>query len=243
MFIRQVDVFAAYVAYTDHEIGRVIQAVDDMGKLDNTLVIYICGDNGGSAEGTEIGTPNEVASFNGVDVPVADQLKNFYDAWGSDLTYNHMVVAENSAKLKEMQEIFWREAEKYQVLPLNSTVATRLVTPRPSITAGRDVFTWTMPLTGTPNGDAPSILNASYHFEADIDVPQGGAEGMLITQGGRFGGYGFYLLKGKPVFRWNLVDLERLRWEGPQALSPGKHTLEFEFTYDGSAWARLPITA
>jgi arylsulfatase len=239
MFIRQVDVFAAYVAYTDHEIGRVIQAVDDMGKLDNTLVIYISGDNGGSAEGTEIGTPNEVASFNGVDVPVADQLKNFYDAWGSDLTYNHMVVAENPAKLKEMQEIFWREAEKYQVLPLNSTVATRLVTPRPSITAGRDVFTWTMPLTGTPNGDAPSILNASYHFEADIDVPQGGAEGMLITQGGRFGGYGFYLLKGKPVFRWNLVDLERLRWEGPQALSPGKHTLEFEFTYDGLGMGTL----
>ena len=83
MFIRQVDVFAAYVAYTDHEIGRVIQAVEDMGKLDNTLIIYISGDNGTSAEGTLIGTPNEVAMFNGVDVPVEDQLKYFYDAWGS----------------------------------------------------------------------------------------------------------------------------------------------------------------
>src|SRR4029079_13035679 len=75
MFLRQVDVFAAYVAYTDHEIGRVIQSIDDMGKLDNTIVIYISGDNGGSAEGTLIGTPNEVASFNGINVPVADQLK------------------------------------------------------------------------------------------------------------------------------------------------------------------------
>ena len=75
MFIRQVDVFAAYVAYTDHEIGRVIQAVEDMGKLDNTLIIYINGDNGTSAEGRLIGTPNEVAMFNGVQVPVEDQLK------------------------------------------------------------------------------------------------------------------------------------------------------------------------
>src|SRR6266568_1970739 len=92
MFIRRVDVFAAYVAYTDHEIGRVIQAVEDMGKLDNTLIIYINGDNGTSAEGTLLGTPNEVAMFNGAEVSVADQLKYWYDIWGSDLTYNHMAV-------------------------------------------------------------------------------------------------------------------------------------------------------
>jgi arylsulfatase A-like enzyme len=92
LFIRQVEVYAAYLAYTDHEIGRVIQAVEDMGKLDNTLIIYISGDNGSSAEGTVIGTPNEVAMFNGVNVPVEDQLKYFYDVWGSDQTYNHMAV-------------------------------------------------------------------------------------------------------------------------------------------------------
>jgi len=92
MFIRQVDVYAAYLAYTDYEIGRVIQAVEDMGKLDNTLIIYISGDNGSSAEGQLIGTPNEVAMFNGVQVPVGDQLKYFYDVWGTDRTYNHMAV-------------------------------------------------------------------------------------------------------------------------------------------------------
>src|SRR5215475_14270945 len=92
LFIRQVDVYAAYLAYTAHEIGRVIQAVEDMGKLDNTLIIYISGDNGSSAEGTLVGTPNEVAMFNGVTVPVEDQLKYFYEAWGSDKTYNHMAV-------------------------------------------------------------------------------------------------------------------------------------------------------
>jgi arylsulfatase A-like enzyme len=92
MFIRQADVYAAYLAYTDHEIGRVIQAVEDLGELDNTLIIYISGDNGSSAEGTVLGTPNEVASFNGVSVPVTDQLKYFYDVWGFDRTYNHMAV-------------------------------------------------------------------------------------------------------------------------------------------------------
>jgi arylsulfatase len=64
-------------------------------------------------------------------------------------------------------------------------------------------------------------------------MPQQGADGMIVTQGGRFGGYGFYVLKGKPVFVWNLVDLKRVRWEGAQVLSPGRHTLEFDFKYDG----------
>jgi arylsulfatase len=386
LFLRQVEIFAAYAAETDYEIGRVIQAIDDLGKLENTLVIYIEGDNGTSAEGTLDGTPNEVAMFNGVNPPVEAQLKYFYDAWGTDRTYNHMAVpwawafdtpfswtkqivshfggtrqgmaiswpkaikdkggirnqfhhvidivptileaaripqpeyvdgipqkpiegvsmmytfdkananapstrktqyfemmadraiyhdgwiagtkvmrppwvhfppkmsaldypwelydlrsdwtqaddvaAKYPAKLKELQDLFWKEAEKYQVLPLDDSLITRLITPRPSLTAGRNVFTWVRPITGVPNGDAPSLLNASYNVKAEIEVPQGGAEGMLITQGGRFGGYGFYLLKGKPVFLWNLVDLKRVRWEGPE-LPPGKHTVEFDFRYEG----------
>src|SRR6266516_259999 len=92
LFSRQAEVFAGYTAYTDHEIGRVIQAVEDIGKLDNTLIIYIASDNGNSAEGSLNGTPNEVAQFNSVEVPIADQLRYFYDVWGSDKTYNHMAV-------------------------------------------------------------------------------------------------------------------------------------------------------
>jgi arylsulfatase A-like enzyme len=387
LFLRQVEVFAAYAAYADNEIGRVIQAVEDMGKLDNTLIIYIEGDNGTSSEGQPNGTPNEVAMFNQVNPTVEEQLKYFYDVWGTDRTYNHMSIgwawafdtpfswtkqiashfggtrqgmaiswpavikdkggirnqfhhvidvvptileaahiqqpkvvdgipqspiegvsmmytfdAKNANapsthttqyfemfadraiyhdgwiastkvlrppwvtlaknlpgpldypwelydlrndwtqyedvavkypdKLKELQALFMKEAEKYQVLPLDSSVVTRLITPRPSLSAGRTSFTWTQPITGTPNGDAPSILNASYTFKVDVEIPQGGAEGMLITQGGRFAGYGFYLLKSKPVFTWNLVDLKRVRWEGPE-LAPGKHQLEFDFRYDG----------
>jgi len=386
LFIRQVDVFAAYTAYADHEIGRVIQAIEDMGKLDNTLIIYINGDNGTSAEGQPNGTPNEVAMFNQVNPSVEDQLKYFYDVWGTDRTYNHMsigwawafdtpfswtkqiashfggirqgmaiswpnvikdkggirnqfhhvidivptilevahikapqivdgikqspiegvslmytfdkknenaasthktqyfemfgdralyhegwiastkvmrapwdtlvpktnvldfpwelydlrndwtqaddIAAKNPAKLKELQDLFWTEAAKYQVLPLDASVATRIIAPRPSLSAGRNLFTWTQPLTGVPNGDAPSLLNTSYNYKAEIEIPQGGADGMLVTQGGRFGGYGFYILKNKPVFLWNLVDLKRVRWEGPE-LSPGRHTIEFDFKYAG----------
>jgi hypothetical protein len=156
-----------------------------------------------------------------------------------DWTQSEDLATQHPKKLKELQELFWKEAEKYQVLPLDATVATRLIAPRPSITAGRNVFTWTAPLTGTPNGDAPSVLNASYNFKAEVEVPGGGAEGMLITQGGRFAGYGFYVLKGKPVFLWNLLDLKRVRWEGPEVLSPGRHVLEFDFKYDGLGMGTL----
>ena len=138
-----------------------------------------------------------------------------------------------------MDKLFWEEAAKYQVMPLDASVATRLVTPRPSLSAGRSVFTYSGEMTGTPNGDAPSILNASYNFKAEVEIPQGGGEGMIVTQGGRFGGYGFYVLKGMPVFTWNLVDLKRIKWQGTEALSPGKHTLEFDFKYNGLGMGTL----
>ncbi len=382
------EVFAAYSAYDDHEIGRVIQAIEDMGKLDNTLVIYINGDNGTSAEGGPLGTPNEVAFFNGVAVPVEDQMK-FYDVWGTEQTYNHMSAGwswafdtpftwfkQNASKLggirqcmavswpghikdqgglreqfthvidvvptildvtgihapeyvdgikqapiegtsfaytfdaknakspsrhstqyfemmgqwalyhdgwllstkvnrapweafgaanpdplnnqtlelydldkdfsqsqnladkhpdkvKEMKKLFIEEAQKYRVFPLDASVAARIVAPRPNITAGRTEFVYTRPMIGLPQGDSPMLLDSSYTITADITVPEGGAEGMILTSGGRFAGYGFYLLKGKPVFLWNLIDLKRIKWEGPDALAPGKHTVAFDFKYDG----------
>ena len=92
LFIKQADVFGAYLAYTDHEIGRVIQAVEDMGQLDNTLIIYIAGDNGASAEGMLNGTPNEFTTFNGVPVPVKDQFL-WYPFWGSERTFPHFAAA------------------------------------------------------------------------------------------------------------------------------------------------------
>ena len=395
LFIRQVEVFAAYAAYSDHEIGRVIQHFRELGRGDNTLVFYINGDNGTSAEGGPLGTPNEVAFFNGLNkLPIEVQMK-FYDVWGTEFTYNHMsagwswafdtpfdwfkqnasrlgginqnmvvswparikdkggmreqfihvidvvptileaagikppqmidgikqapiegtsfaytfdaknakvpsrhktqyfemfgqwalyddgwilstkvnrapweafgpanpdplnnqvfqlynlkddfsqsndIAAKYPKKVKELRKKFVAEAKKYQVFPLDASVAARIVAPRPNITAGRTEFVYTRPMVGTPQGDSPGILNASYTITADIDVPKDGAEGIILTSGGRFGGYGFYLLKGKPVFLWNMVDLERIKWEGKDELSPGRHTVEFDFKYDGKGAGTL----
>ena len=404
LFARQAEVFAGYVAYTDHEIGRVIQAVDDMRKLDNTLIIYISGDNGTSPEGSTSGTPNQYTTYNGIlDVPIAEQMKA-YDAWGSAETYPHMAVAwawafntpfkwtkqvashfggtrqgmaiawpnrikdaggirtqfhhmidivptileatglpapvmvngiaqkpiegvsmaytfdkanadavstrktqyfemyggraiyhdgwiaattppappwlmgtakmpedivngykwelynlkedyseyndlaaKRPDKLREMKELFLMEATKYNVFPLDNSILTRVLTPRPSDTAGRNVFIYPHEISGLPPSDAPSTLNRSYTITAEVEVPEGrtlglsaqdGAEGMLVTMGGRFGGYGLYLLKGKPVFLYNMLDLKRFRWEGQEALTPGKHTIMFDFQYDGPGFGK-----
>ncbi len=132
-----------------------------------------------------------------------------------------------------------KEAGKYGVFPLDNSLAVRMVTSRPSVTAGRTEFTYSGELTGIPIGDAPGLIAASYNITADIEVPAGGGDGMLATQGGRFGGWGFYMLKGKPVFTWNLLGLKRDRWESPEVLTPGKHTLVFDFNYDGLGFATL----
>ena len=158
-----------------------------------------------------------------------------------DWTQNTDVSAKNPQKVREMTDLMFGEFAKYNVLPLDASVATRLVSPRPNLSAGRRVFTYSgKPVTGIPDNAAPNVLNTSYTITADIDVPAD-AEGAIVSEGGRFGGYGLYLLKGKPVFTWNLLDLKRVKWEGPEALSPGKHTLEFDFKYDGLGFATLAL--
>ena len=164
--------------------------------------------------------------------PLNNQVLQLYNL-NTDFNQTEDVAAKNPQKVKEMKQMFIAEAKKYQVFPLDASVAARIVAPRPNITAGRSEFVYTRPMTGLPQGDSPLLLNTSYTITADIEVPQGGAEGMILTSGGRFAGYGFYLLKGKPVFLWNMVDLERIKWEAADALLPGRHTVEFDFKYDG----------
>jgi arylsulfatase len=157
-----------------------------------------------------------------------------------DWTQNTDVAAKNPQKVQEMKDLMFGEFAKYNVLPLDASVATRAVAPRPSMAAGRDVFTYTgEPINSIPGAAAPNLLNTSYTITAEIDVPQSGAEGVIVTDGGRFGGYGLYLLKGKPVFTWNLLDLKRVKWQSPDALTPGKHTIVYDFKYDGLGFATL----
>jgi arylsulfatase len=393
LFIRQADVFAAYTAYTDHEIGRVVQAVQDLGKLDNTLIIFVVGDNGTSAEGSTIGTPFDMTAIQGINMPVAEQLK-YYDAWGSDKTTPHMSVAwswafdtpfkwtkqvashfggtrnalaiswpghikdaggirtqfhhvidvvptllevtglpapvtvngiaqkpiegvsmaytfdkananapsthttqyfemvgnraiyhdgwiaattpplppwdvglgkfpevvngytwelynitqdysENNDlapkmpdKLRDLKELFLIEAEKYNVFPLDNSFTARALAPRPNATAGKTSFTYSGVSYGLPSSDAPNIVGKSYSITAEVEIPARGAEGMLNTLGGRFGGYGLYLVKGRPVFTYVELTAEKFRWEGQEVLSPGKHTIAFDFKYDGPGFGK-----
>jgi len=164
--------------------------------------------------------------------PADDAKWELYDV-AHDWTQNHDVSAANPDKLKELQDMFWAEAKKYNVLPLDSSVATRLVAPRPSLMAGRTEFNFPGKMTGISNGVAPSILNASYTFTANVTVPDGGGDGMIVTQGGRFAGYGLFINKGKPTFTWNLVGLKNLTWQSPDVLTAGKHTIVYDFKYDG----------
>ena len=164
--------------------------------------------------------------------PLNNQVFQLYDL-RKNWNQSDDIAAQHPDKVAAMRKAFVEEATKHQVFPLDASVAARIVAPRPNITAGRTEFVYTRPMTGLPQGNSPGLLNTSYTITADIDVPQEGAEGMILTSGGRFGGYGFYLLKGKPVFLWNLVDLKRIKWEGPEALTPGRHTIEFDFKYDG----------
>jgi arylsulfatase len=164
--------------------------------------------------------------------PLNNQVLELFNL-DTDFNQTTDIAAKNPPKVTEMKQMFIAEARKYQVFPMDASVAARVIAPRPNITAGRKEFVYTRPMTGLPQGDSPLLLNTSYTISADIEVPQGGAEGMILTSGGRFAGYGFYLLKGKPVFLWNMVDLERIKWEGADALPPGRHTVEFDFKYEG----------
>jgi hypothetical protein len=164
--------------------------------------------------------------------PLNNQVLELYNL-DKDFSQSQDLAAKHPDKVEELKKVFIEEAKKYEVFPMDASVAARIVAPRPNITAGRTEYVYTKPMVGLPQGDSPMLLNASYTITADIEVPQGGAEGMILTSGGRFAGYGFYLLKSKPVFLWNLIDLKRVKWEGPEALAPGKHTLEFDFKYDG----------
>jgi len=378
------EVYAAALSYCDFQMGRIIDALADMGELDNTLVIYIQGDNGASAEGGPQGLLNEMAFFNAIPEDFKEVMRRM-DELGGPTTFNHYPIgwahamdtpfqwtkqiashfggtrngtviswparikdkggvrtqfhsvidiaptvleavgvqmpavlngvpqkpiegvsmvysfddakapsthrtqyfemfanraiyndgwvaattpplapwavgktipvddykwelydvtkdfseasdlaAKEPKKLHELQELFWIEAAKNNVLPLDNSKIERMnVDNRPSLTRGRALFTYYPGMTRIPEGSAPSILNKSFKVGAEVEIPAAGAEGVLVTQGGRFNGWGFYLLAGKPVFHYNTVGVYRYTVAGPDQLSPGNHTILIDFNYEG----------
>jgi arylsulfatase len=173
-----------------------------------------------------------------VAMPDVDKYKWELYNLAEDYSQANDLAAKMPDKLKELQKVFLQEAAKYDVLPLDNRQFARALTPRPSATAGQTVFTYSGEMSGIPTGNAPNILTKSFTITAEVEVPKDGGEGMIVTEGGRFGGYGLYLLHGKPVFTYNFLDLERFRWEGKDALTAGKHSIVFDFTYDGPGIAK-----
>lgn len=385
LFARQMEVFAGFAEYTDHEVGRLLKSIEDMGQMENTLVFYILGDNGASAEGGMNGAFNEMSYFNNVPESVQEILKH-YDALGSAYSYGHysagwavagdtpfmwtkqvasnyggtrnglvvywpkhikakgelrsqwhhvidvaptileaaglpepkevdgvkqtpiegvsMVYAFNDAKakdrhltqyfeifanravyhdgwyagtvhkapwepkpratlendkwelydtrndfsltndlaasnpkkLKEMQDIFVKEAVKYSVLPLDDRFLERMdaqMVGRPDLLGGRSSLTVYEGMTGMSENVFINTKCKSHTITAEVNIPEGGANGVILAQAGRFGGWSLYLKDGKPAYTYNLLGMNRTTISGTTPVPAGKATVRFEFAYDG----------
>jgi arylsulfatase A-like enzyme len=386
LYERMMEVYAGYLSQTDYNVGRVVDAIQEVGQLDNTLVIYIVGDNGASSEGSLQGMSNEMTFFNGIpedlkqalasiddlgtwksynhypvgwahamDAPfqwakqvashyggtanglviswpakikdvgqmrtqwhhVIDIVPTIYEATGmsapssvngvdqkpiegvsmtytfdhkdtpstrttqyfemlgnrgiyqdgwiaattpptppwspggadvdpitgykwelydvtKDPTEAHNVAANNTEKLQEMQLLFYAEASKYSVLPIDNSKTARMGPGiRPSLIEGKTRFTYYDGDTRIPEGSSPETKNRSFSIKADVEIPAKGADGMIVTQGGLFGGWALYLEKGKPTFFYNTVNIYHYTVAAPEVLPPGKHSLVMDFKYDG----------
>ena len=384
LFTRQMETYAGFAEHTDNEIGRLYSAIEEIGQVDNTLFIYIVGDNGASAEGQMNGTFNEMSFFNAAPETVADMLEH-YDEWGGESTYPHFpagwavaldapftyskqvasdfggtrngmvihwpngikakgemrtqfghvidiaptiyeaakipapkrvngidqdpiegkslvysfdnpgakethttqyfemfgnraiysngwyartihrpawqmkasqplledpwelydsnadfslannVAAANPDKLKELQALFMSEAEKYHVLPIDDRLLERTnaaLVGRPTVMEGRNSVTYGPGMKGMGVDIFIATPGMSYTMTADVEV-QDGANGVIVAQGGRFGGFSFFLSAGKPTFVYNYLGREKFTVASSQALTPGRHTVVYEFTSDG----------
>ncbi len=385
LFARQMEVYAAFGEYADHEIGRLFDAVGDIGQRDNTLIFYILGDNGTSAEGGMNGMFSEMTYFNGVQETVTDMLKH-YDDWGGPNTYPHMaagwavagdtpfmwtkqiaanyggtrnglivawpkhitttntvrsqwhhvidvaptvlevaklpepksvngtvqtpiegvsmayafnqpaapsthktqyfemfgnraiyqdgwlagtvhkapwereprgkltddkwelydtrndfslandVAASDPKKLKQMQDLFLEEATKNRVLPIDDRVFERINAAsagRPDLMAGRTSLTLSEGMDSMSENVFINIKNRSLSIAADVVIPTGGANGVILAQGGRFGGWSLYLKDGKPTYTYNFLGLQQFKVQAPKAVASGKASIRMNFDYDG----------
>ena len=385
LFARQMEVFAGFGEFCDHEIGRMFDAIGEIGQLDNTLIFYILGDNGTSAEGGMLGMFNEMTYFNGIGETVQEMLKH-YDDWGGPGTYPHMaagwavagdtpfmwtkqipanyggtrngmivswpkrikatnqvrsqwhhvidvaptvleaadlpepksvngivqspiegvsmvysfdkpdaksthkaqyfeimgnrgiyqdgwfagtihrapweqlprrklqddiwelydtrndfslandLAASNPGKLKELQSLFMKEASKYRVLPIDDRVLERMNAAsagRPDVMGERTSLALSAGMVGMSENVFINIKNRSFSINSDVQIPEGGANGVIIAQAGRFGGWSLYLKEGKPTFVYNFLGLQEYKVSAPDAMAAGKASVRMNFDYDG----------
>lgn len=385
LFARQMEVYAGFGEYADHEIGRLFEALKDLGQFDNTLIFYILGDNGTSAEGGMVGMFSEATYFNGVQETVTEQLKH-YDEWGSPKTYPHMaagwavagdtpfmwtkqvpsnyggtrngliiswpnhikainqvrsqwhhvidvaptvleaahlpepksvngtqqepiegvsmvysfdkpdaasphktqyfeifgnraiyhngwfagtihkapwepkprgklqedpwelydttkdfslsndLATSNPTKLHELQALFMKEAVKNRVLPIDDRMLERLVPSvagRPDLMEGRTSLVLGEGMGGMTENVFLSLKNRSHSITAEVEIPQDGANGVIIAQAGRFGGWSLYFKDGKPTYCYNFLGLAEYKVSAGEEVPPGQATIRMNFDYDG----------
>ena len=386
LFARQMEVFAGFGEHTDHEVGRLVAAIEAMGEMDNTLFIYVLGDNGASAEGGMVGLFNEMNYFNQVPEKLDDILKKidelggrnaynhyaagwavagntpftwtkqvassfggtrngmivhwpkgikaknevrgqfhhvidiaptvleacglpeptqvngtqqrplegvsiapsfddakskerhttqyfeifcnraiYHDGWvagtvhkapwesmprvesfdkdrwelynvNEDFSQSTDLAAQHPEKLKELQTLFLKEAEKYQVLPLDDRLFERFIASmvgRPDLMEGRTSLTLHEGMTGMMDNVFLNMKNRSHTITADLEIPESGSEGVVICQGGRFGGWSLFTRDGKLSYSYNWVGLKEYKMTSNKPLPTGKVTVRFDFVYDG----------
>jgi len=153
-----------------------------------------------------------------------------------DFSSANDLAEKNSEKLKELQELFMKEAIKYQVLPLDDRTLERLnaaLVGRPDLMAGRTSLTVYEGMVGMSENVFINTKNRSHTITAELQIPEGGANGVIIAQAGRFGGWSLYVKDGMPMYAYNFLGLKTDKIAGTKALPAGKVTLRYEFAYDG----------
>ncbi len=177
----------------------------------------------------------------GVPTPNPDDFKWELYNITEDFSQANNLASKDPAKLKELQAAFETEAQRYNVYPLDSSLAERAdVNLRPSLTRGRSTFTYYPGTIRVPEGAAPDLKNKSFVVTADVEIPDGGAEGVLVTQGGRFGGWGLFVMDGKPEFAYSYSQQpqHKYRVTSNEKLGPGKHAIKLDFQYDGPGYGK-----
>jgi arylsulfatase len=166
---------------------------------------------------------------------LADDKWELYDT-RKDFSLADDMAAANPAKLKEMQEVFIKEAIKYRVLPIDDRSIERLnaaTAGRPDLMGDRTSLTLSSGMVGLSENAFINVKNRSLSITADVDIPAGGANGVILAQAGRFGGWSLYLKDGKPTYTYNFLGLQEYTVGAPAALAAGKATIRMNFDYDG----------
>jgi arylsulfatase len=389
LFSRQMEVYAGFAEQTDYEAGRLIASLEKLGVLDNTIIVFIAGDNGASAEGQMNGMFSEMTFFSGIPETVPDMLKH-YDEWGSESTYPHFaagwavamdtpfsytkqvasdfggtrngmiiqwpsgikakgevrsqfghvidiaptiyevtkipapkmvngiqqdpiegtslaysfnnatapeqhkvqyfemfgnrgvyedgwfartihrpawqlkptntlqedkwelyntkedfslnvdLASKNTEKLKTMQGLFMKEAEKYHVLPIDDRVLERTnaeLMGRPTVMGNRNSVTYGEGMKGMGVDIFIDLRSTAYTISSEVAVDSN-SNGVIVCQGGRFGGLSFYIKDGKPAFSYNYLGLESTQIIAPEPLKPGNYKIEYNFQYDGGGMGK-----